>query len=115
MDSIHNLTKAALSFRDARDWKQFHKAKDLAISLMLEASELAEHFQWKDEAEVASHIEKSKEQIADELADVMYWVLVMSNDFGINLGEAFLNKMRKNEVKYPVEKSRGKHLKYNQL
>lgn len=115
MKDIENLTKKIIDFCDMRDWKQFHNAKDLAISLSLEASEVLECFQWKSKEEVEKYIKENKEHIGDELADVFYWILLMANDLDINLVESFERKMKKNEEKYPVEKVIGKHTKYNKL
>jgi len=115
MSEIESLTKTAVKFRDDRDWKQFHNPKDCAISLALEAAELLEHFQWKTGDAVDAHIRDNKEEIADELSDVMYWVLLMANDLGIDIREAFLKKIEKSALKYPVEKSRGSNKKYTQL
>jgi dCTP diphosphatase len=115
MDSISRLTQAVVSFRDDRDWKQFHNPKDCAISLSLEAAEVLEHFQWKNSQEVLEHIEKHKADVGEELADVLYWVLLMSNDLDIDIADAFLKKLEKNGSKYPVEKAKGKHSKYTEL
>ena len=115
MADIKKLTQAVLKFRDARDWKQFHNPKDVAISLSLEASELLEHFQWKTPAEIAAHVKTGKEDISDELADVLYWVLVLSHDLKIDVSKALGKKLIKNAVKYPLEKSRGRITKYNKL
>ncbi len=110
-----DLQKRIIAFRDARDWKQFHNPKDLTISLVLEATELLEHFQWKSPEEMADHVSKNKEAVSDELADVLYWVLLIANDLKIDVGSALSNKMDKNEAKYPVEKSKGSHRKYTEL
>lgn len=115
MKGIKELTHRIVSFRDARDWKQFHNPKDLAISLSLEASEVLEHFQWKNKEEMEKYIVTNKEDIADELADVLYWVLLMSHDLNIDVLDALESKQKKNEEKYPVEKAKGKHTKYNKL
>ena len=115
MSDIKDLIGAITAFRDARDWAQFHKPKDMALSLMLEAGELAEHFQWKNDAEVQTHLESKRTEIGDELADVLYWVLLMAHDFGIDLPAAFARKMAKNEAKYPIDAARGKHTKYTEL
>lgn len=114
-NEIEKLTERIITFRDARDWKQFHNPKDLALSLVLEASEVLEHFQWKNSKEVEEHVLKNNEQIGDELADVLYWVLLMGHDLDINVLQALDRKMKKNEEKYPVEKARGKHNKYTEL
>lgn len=115
MSDIEELQKRIIAFRDARDWKQFHNPKDVAISLILEAGELLEHFQWKSAEEMQQHIGKQKEEISDELADVLYWILLMSHDLDIDVGAALKKKMEKNEAKYPVQKSKGSHKKYTEL
>jgi len=107
--------KKAIAFRDARDWKQFHNPKDVALSLVLEAAEAMEHFQWKNEAEMKEYVRAHKGEIGDELADVVYWVAVMASDLKIDLPKVFAAKMKKNEKKYPVEKAKGKHAKYTEL
>jgi len=115
MNQLDNLTKQIIKFRDARNWKQFHKPKDMALSLVLEAGEVMELFQWKDEAEAKRYVLTNQENIGEELADVLYWVLLMSHDFNIDILEALDKKMKKNEIKYPVEKAKGNHKKYNEL
>ncbi len=109
------LTHRIIAFRDARDWKQFHNPKDVALSLVLEAGEVMEHFQWKSPDEARAHILAHKEDLADELADVLYWVLLMSHDLDIDVRRALENKLMKNELKYPIEKAKGKHTKYTKL
>lgn len=114
-DNLKKLTEIVINFRDARDWKQFHNPKDLALSLALEAAEVIEHFQWKSKEEIEDYIEESKKEIGDELADVLYWILLLSNDLDIDLSKALRRKMKENEEKYPVEKAKGKHDKYTDL
>ncbi len=104
-----------MAFRDARDWKQFHNPKDLALSLVLEAAEVMEHFQWKSPKEIEKYLKTNRQDVADELADTLYWILLMSHDFGIDVIDALDKKQTKNEAKYPVEKSKGKHTKYNKF
>lgn len=113
--SIDSLTKRIINFRNARDWKQFHNPKDISLSLVLEASEVVEHFQWKSNEEMEKYVVSHKDEIADELADVLYWVLLISHDLNINILNALDRKIRKNDEKYPVEKTKGKHTKYNKL
>lgn len=115
MKNINDLTKRIIAFRDARDWKQFHNPKDVALSLVLEAGEVMEHFQWKSKEEMEKYIIEHKEDIGEELADVLYWVLLMSADLKIDILKALEEKIKKNEEKYPVEKAKGKHTKYNKL
>lgn len=115
MTDLRDLQQRVIAFRDARDWKQFHNPKDLALSLVLEASEVLEHFQWKNEKELKGYLAKHKDEVGEELADALYWVLLMSHDLDIDLTKIFEEKMKKNENKYPVEKASGKHTKYNKL
>lgn len=115
MPDLDKLTKKVIAFRDARDWAQFHNPKDVAISLSLEASELLEHFQWKDPAETASHARTGRAEIAEELADVLYWVLLLGHDLGIELDKALSRKLLKNAKKYPISKAKGRHTKYDRL
>jgi dCTP diphosphatase len=115
MSDIADLTKLITKFTNERDWEQFHKPKDLAISLMLEAAEVAEHFQWKNDEELKKYFTTHKTELGEELADVLYWVLLISHDAGIDLRAAFEDKMKKNAIKYPIKKSKGKHTKYTDL
>ena len=112
---ITELQKRIVAFRDARDWKQFHNAKDLAIALNLEATEVMEHFLWKTDAEIQEYLNKHKTDVAEELSDTLYWVLLMSHDLGIDLADAFAKKMDQNEAKYAVDKAKGNHKKYTEL
>lgn len=115
MSDIKDLSKQIRDFCNERNWEQFHNLKDLSISLVLEASEVMEHFQWKNNQEIEEYIKTNKEEIGHELADVFYWVLLMSNYLGLDLVESFKKKMIKNAEKYPIEKSKNKHIKYNKL
>lgn len=113
MDKIKELTNRIIKFRDERDWKQFHNPKDVALSMVLEAGEVMEHFQWKNKEEVEEYLKQNKDDVAEEIADVLYYVLLMSHDININIYEALDKKLTKNETKYPVEKAKGNHTKYN--
>ena len=115
MKNLNELIKRIITFRDARDWKQFHNPKDLALSLVLEATEVMEHFQWKNNEETKEYVVEKKKEIGEELADVLYWVLLMSHDLEIDVLDALEKKMQKNEEKYPVNKAKGKHTKYRNL
>lgn len=115
MSNIQNLTEIIIKFRDARDWKQFHNHKDMAISLVLEASEVMEHFQWRSKKEIQEYVNAHRNDIGEELSDVLYWVLLMSRDLGIDIEEAFKRKMAISNRKYPVNKARGSHRKYTEL
>lgn len=109
---LNELTSKILRFRDERDWQQFHNAKDLAISLSLESSELLELFQWKQSDAV---VKDNLEDIKDELADILYYVLLISHDLGIDIEEALESKLIKNEKKYPIEKAYGSNKKYTEF
>ena len=101
-----------LKFRDDRDWKQFHNPKDLAISISLEAAELLEVFQWSAEDVTCSNkIDKIKE----ELADVANYCVLMADACGLDLDEIIREKIKRNEKKYPIEKSKGNKEKYTEF
>lgn len=97
---MEKLIEEINKFRDERNWRQYHNSKDLALSLSLEASELLENFQWKSADE---GVEKNRENIEDELADVFIYGLMMADDLSIDMNEAILKKLEKNGEKYPKE------------
>ena len=99
MADLSDLQKRVVKFRNKRDWKQFHNPKDVAISLVLEANEVMEHFQWKNIEEMEKHIIKKRAEIGEELADVLYWILLMSHDLKIDLLDALEKKIKINEKK----------------
>ena len=115
MAEIKAITQKIKKFRDERDWKQFHNHKDMALSLVLEASELLEHFQWKSPQEVNQHAKECKSEISDELADIAMYLFELSDNLGIDLSKAITQKISKNAIKYPVHKAKGKHTKYNKF
>jgi NTP pyrophosphatase (non-canonical NTP hydrolase) len=87
----------------------------VSLSLVLEATEVMEHFQWKSPEEMKDYVKKNKQAISEELADVLYWVLLLSHDLNIDIEKALDRKIEINNQKYPVKKSRGKHTKYTDL
>jgi len=115
MSTLKELTDVTLSFRDERNWKQFHTAKDLALCLSLEAAEVVELMQWRNGAALDAHLAENKESLGDELSDVLHALLLLAHDNGIDLGAAYVAKMRKNAVKYPVEKAKDRATKYTEL
>ena len=115
MDSIRDLTTRINAFRDARDWKQFHNPKEMAVSISIESAELLEHFQWKNAKECETHLQESREAVADEMADVAIYLFELADLLEMDLGQEMLRKLDKNAVKYPIEKARGSNLKYNRL
>jgi NTP pyrophosphatase (non-canonical NTP hydrolase) len=109
MSDLADLQNEALAFRDARDWAQFHNAKDLAAGLSIEASELLECFLWKDSksADLA--------KIREELADVLVYALLLAHEAKIDIPAAVRAKLALNALKYPVEKAKGRADKYDKL
>lgn len=112
MGDLHELTQKLLAFRAARDWEQFHNPKDQILSLCLEAAEVLELTQWRQGDALQQHLREKKNDLADELSDVLGWVLLIAHDQGIDLRAAFEAKLVKNEAKYPVDRSRGRAEKY---
>jgi NTP pyrophosphatase (non-canonical NTP hydrolase) len=109
---MHQLIEEILKFRDERNWAQFHNAKDLAVSLSIEASELLENFQWKtSEQAIADNLQN----IQDEMADVFIYLILLANHLGLDLEKITKNKMEKNALKYPVDKAYGRNKKYTEL
>ena len=115
MNEIKEITEKIKRFRDERDWMQFHNHKDMALSLLLEAAEVLEHFQWKSNEEIENYTDRSKNEIADELADVAICLFELADNMKIDLPKAMMIKLEKNAKKYPVTKARGSNLKYNKL
>ncbi len=115
MNDIKNIIEKIKKFRDDRDWMQFHDPKNMAVSIMLEASELLEHFQWKTIEEVEEYAKQNHDEIKDEIADIALYLFELADNLGVDLTSAMEQKLAKNEEKYPVEKARGKHTKYNKL
>ncbi len=94
-------------FNEERDWDQFHSPGNIAKSIMIEAGELLECFQWSDDYDM--------EAVCDELGDVVNYCIVLADKLGVDLEEVVLNKLEKSRKKYPVEKARGSSLKYDKL
>ena len=94
-------------FNEERDWDQFHSPENLAKSISIEAGELLECFQWNNQY--------NKEEVCDELADVMTYCIDLSEKLGVDLETIILNKLEKNKLKYPVDKAKGNNTKYNKL
>jgi len=115
MDNIEYILEKIKKFRDDRDWMQFHDPKNMAVSIMIEAAELLEHFQWKTKDEVQKYIKANKEEISDEIADIAMYLFELANNLGIDLVQAMDKKLKKNETKYPIEKAKSRHTKYNKL
>lgn len=105
--TLAELRSAALAFRDARDWAQFHRPKDLAMAIGIEAAELAELFLWRSEAVGASSDPVLRDKASEEIADVLLYLLYMADALGIDVATAVFGKMAKNEARFPVGAAQG--------
>ena len=110
-DSIAELIKKTVAFRDARDWKQFHNPKDLAISISLEAAELLEVFQWSG-SDTEADSDTKKDKIREELADILMYSFLLADNQGLDITDIVEKKLEQNNKKYPVDKAYGKSDKY---
>ena len=98
---MKEIQQKVLAFRDERNWKKYHNEKDLAISISLEANELLENFQWRTSEEA---IAESTQNIKEEMADILIYLLQLADKMEINLEEEVSKKLIKNAKKYPVQK-----------
>jgi NTP pyrophosphatase (non-canonical NTP hydrolase) len=98
-----------ISFRNERDWEQFHNPKDLAIAISIESGELLEEFLWK------KFEDANLENIKKELADVFAFSLLLAHKYNLDPEQIVLEKIKENTIKYPVDKSKGSAKKYNEL
>lgn len=108
MDSLEALKKEIKDFVDQRDWNQFHTPANLAKSISIEANELLECFQWDE-------VNFNMENVKEELADVINYCIQMATILDLDIKDIVLAKLKKNALKYPVNKCEGKSTKYNQL
>jgi NTP pyrophosphatase (non-canonical NTP hydrolase) len=113
--NLKDLYLKLLDFRRDRDWEQFHNPKNLAISISLEAAELLENFQWQNLEESLKFAQENKEKISEEVADLLIYIFYLCNDLGIDFIDAIDKKIEVNSKKYPIDKSKGKSNKYNEL
>lgn len=104
---MDKLIKRIIKFRDDREWKQFHTPENLAKSISIEAAELLENFQWDNNYE--------EEKVIEELADIMNYCILMADVLQVDIVEIMNKKIDKNELKYPIDKSKGISTKYNKL
>lgn len=114
-DSIRELTRRIDAFVAAREWRQFHNPKDMAVAIAAEAGELMQHFVWQQPDQVEERAQRKRDEIASEIADVGILLFEMADLMGFHLGEVMTAKIDANELRYPVEKSRGNNRKYNEL
>lgn len=117
MDSTTNIQELKdfiKKFCEERDWDKYHNAKDLAIGIITESSELLEHFRFKSEKEIEEFFKDKtkKELISEEVSDVLYFLLRFCQKYDIDLSTSFRRKMEINNERYPIEKSKGLNKKY---
>ncbi|MDP6981728.1 MAG: nucleotide pyrophosphohydrolase [Candidatus Latescibacteria bacterium] len=114
---VAELTSWVRQFVEERDWDQFHTPKDLAIGLSIEASELLEHFRFLSDDRVAELLgdEEARQGVAHELADVLYFVLLMCSNLGLDTTTILREKLNLSAERYPIEKARGRNVKYTEL
>jgi NTP pyrophosphatase (non-canonical NTP hydrolase) len=111
---MNTLRDALRKFAAERDWDQFHSPKNLAIALSVEASELLEHFQWLTEAQSASLAPEKREEVRDEMADVLLYLVRLADKLDVDLADAAEKKIAKNARKYPAAQVRGSMKKYTE-
>ncbi len=115
---IQELKELLLKFRDDRDWKQFHDAKNIAEAISIEAGELQELFLWKDKDDVMESIRSDsnfKKEVEEELADIVCFCLNFANATDIDVSKIVEEKIKLNDAKYPAGKAKGTGTKYNKL
>ena len=106
---VSKLREIVRDFVDGRNWRQFHSPKNLSMSIAIEAAELMEHFQWisMDESRNVSESPEKFRRAGEELADVLCYALALANELDLDITTAITEKMKKNEIKYPVQEFRG--------
>jgi NTP pyrophosphatase (non-canonical NTP hydrolase) len=114
--SVEELKELVRTFCEERDWDQYHNAKELAIGIVTEASELLEHFRFKSENQVDAMFEDNskRQELIEEISDVLYFLVRLAQRYNIDLSTELENKMKKNGEKYPVEKVKGCNKKYSE-
>lgn len=115
MDALNELKDQLLQFARERDWEQFQSPKNLVMALCGEMGELAECFQWLTEDQSRQLTSSQRGRVADELADVQLYLILLAARMDMDLAEECRRKLKKNAEKYPVEKSRGRADKYSDL
>lgn len=115
--NVHELKEKIKKFCEDRNWGPFHGAKDLAIGIITESSELLEHFRFKSEKEIEEMFKNTekREHISEEMADALYFLLRLAQKYNIDLTTELNKKLKKNEEKYPIKKAKGSNKKYTEL
>jgi|SRR6266568_4982232 len=113
--TLAELAVRLREFADERDWDQFHSPKNLAMALSVEASELMEHFQWLTEEQSSALTPEKRQQVCEEIGDVLIYLTRLADKLGIDLVEVAFEKLEVNRIKYPADKVRGSAKKYTEL
>ncbi len=114
-NDLKSITEKIIQFRNARQWGQYHDAKNLSMALGIEAAELQEIFLWKTSEESKNLSQKDISRMSDEIADIFIYLTYLCYEFKIDLFDTTLKKIEKNAIKYPIEKSKGSNRKYKEL
>ena len=112
MSEIKDITDNLIKFRNDRDWKQFHDSKNLATAISIEAAELNELFLWKS---IGDSEKVDPQKIKEELADILAFSFLLAEKHGFDVKEIMIDKINKNNIKYPVDKAKGNARKYTDL
>lgn len=104
---MDELKSELIKFQKERDWKKFHTPENLAKSISIEAAELLEHFQWGKEYNI--------DEVSEELADILIYCMYMADSLDLDIKEIIYDKMKKNAIKYPVDKAKGNSKKYTEF
>lgn len=104
---MKKIKEKIVGFNKERDWDQFHSPENLAKSISIEAGELLECFQWNNNFD--------KQEVCEELADVINYCILLANKLNVELEDIVLEKLKISEIKYPIDKAKGKSTKYNKL
>ncbi len=115
MVDLAAIQKKIISFRNERDWAQFHDPKNLAEALSIEAGELLENFLWKTTEQSRNLTEEELKNVKEELADIFIFLTYLSAEYKIDLLKEVEDKIAHNAAKYPVEKAKGSAKKYTEL
>jgi NTP pyrophosphatase (non-canonical NTP hydrolase) len=115
--NIHELKEKMRQFAEDRDWDQYHNAKELAIGIVTEGSELLHHFRFKSKKEVDEMFKslEKKDELSEELVDIFGFVLRLAQRYDIDLTTVLDKKIEKNALRYPIEKAKGSNKRYREL
>ncbi len=114
VETLDSIKIRLREFASERDWEQFHSPKNLAMALIVEAAELVEHFQWLTEAESQGLSPERKAEVGQEIADIQIYLVRLADRLGIDIEQAVSAKIELNARKYPVDRVRGRAVKYNE-